>query len=45
MNGVTADVIVSYYGKDNLMLSLLQEEIFKVVAASANITIEEAAAE
>ncbi len=45
MNGVTADVIVSYYGKDSLMLSLLQEEIFKVVAASANITIEEAAAE
>ncbi len=45
MNGVTADVILSYYGKDAIMLSLLQQEVFAAIADSANITVEETTAE
>lgn len=41
MNGVTGDVILNYYGEDNLRLSFLQEEIFKVVLGFADVTAEE----
>lgn len=41
MNGVSEVVIISYYGRDNLMLSLLQNEVFNAIAGFADITIEE----
>ena len=41
MNGVTADVILNYYGEDNLRMSFLQEEIFKVVLGFADVIAEE----
>jgi trigger factor len=41
MNGVTEEVLLQYYGKDTIMLSLLQQEVFAVIAESANITVEE----
>ena len=45
-NGVTADVILSYYGEDSIMLSMLQQDVFTAIADFAEITVEgETAAE
>jgi len=45
MNGVTEEVILNYYGRDAIMLSLLQQEVFADIAEAANITVEETTAE
>lgn len=38
MNGVTAEVILSYYGRDSIMLSMIQQRVFASIASFANIT-------
>ena len=38
MNGVTAEVILSYYGRDSIMLSMIQQKVFASIASFANIT-------
>jgi len=40
LQGVEAETLLNYYGKDTIMLSLLQREIFPIIAAEANITVE-----
>ncbi len=45
MNGVTEDVLLNYYGKDTMMLSLLQQKVFASIAETANVVPAETTAE
>ncbi|MBE6599133.1 MAG: hypothetical protein E7638_06805 [Ruminococcaceae bacterium] len=44
-NGVTEEEVINYYGRDTIMLSLLQEDVAKILTESAVITVAEGESE